>query len=104
MHGHRRLKKELHTRYTVHVIRHRSMMLCRRLSSPEFTDNNLDFSKHEVVIYKVSAVSSDGMTESMGTHEAINHASELYLERYKLLHAEKDVAPYYNMTIKNCFK
>ena len=44
------------------------------------------------------------MTESMGTHEAINHASELYLERYKLLHAEKDVAPYYNMTIKNCFK
>ena len=79
-------------------------VIAEGLTSPEFTDTNLDFSKHEVVIYKVSAVSSDGMTESMGTHEAINHASELYLERYKLLHAEKDVAPYYNMTIKNCFK
>ena len=66
------------------------------LTEPEYTDTELDFSAHEIAIYKVTAVAEDGISESMGTHQAINHATKLYMDRYELLHQEKDRAPYYN--------
>lgn len=70
------------------------------LTKPEYTDTELDFSKHDIAIYKVTALAADGISESMGTHKCINHATQLQIDRYKLLHEEKDRAPYYNDYIK----
>ena len=70
------------------------------LTDTEYTDTGINFSDYEIVIYKITAVSADGMTESMGVHEAINHATQQQIDRYNLMHIEKDVAPYYDQYIK----
>ena len=70
------------------------------LTDTEYTDTGINFSDYEIVIYKITAVSADDMTESMGVHEAINHATQQQIDRYNLMHIEKDVAPYYDQYIK----
>ena len=50
--------------------------------------------------YKITAVSADGTTESMGVHDVINHATQKQIDRWQLMHEEKDVAPYYDQWIK----
>ena len=70
------------------------------LTERSYTDTGIDFADHDIVIYKITAVSADGTTESMGVHDVINHATQKQIDRWQLMHEEKDVAPYYDQWIK----
>ena len=63
-------------------------------------ETGIDFADHDIAIYMITAVSADGTTESMGVHDVINHATQKQIDRWQLMHEEKDVAPYYDQWIK----
>ena len=93
--------RTLHIPSTAHAISLRPMRRSQRvLPKRSYTDTGIDFADHDIVIYKITAVSADGTTESMGVHDVINHATQKQIDRWQLMHEEKDVAPYYDQWIK----
>ncbi|RKN84538.1 glycosyl hydrolase family 95 catalytic domain-containing protein [Paenibacillus ginsengarvi] len=53
------------------------------LSGTSYIDKDFDFSPYDHVTYKVPASFKDGTGESVGVLVSLNHASELYLDRYR---------------------
>jgi hypothetical protein len=57
--------------------------LATRLTVCEYRDSDLDFSRYEIVTYKVTACRPDGSSESDGPTVTLNHATTLDVERYR---------------------
>lgn len=58
-------------------------LVAKGLSETSYTDKDFDFASYEHVTYKVTAIFKVGTGESPGVNVVLNHASQLYLDRYR---------------------
>lgn len=59
--------------------------IARGLTDCMYQDREIDFDAYDCVTYKVTTCSIEGDRESGGPTKTINHATKLYIDRYRLL-------------------